>query len=144
MKCASCRGRRARAADSATPASELIYFFADAGRRDRDSEARPVQGGGGLRPGESAALRPAVVGGGVSAARRREERRHPAHVSARGRGAGAADQASAAGRRVDAGGGAAAAGRGVRAGGGQRTGDRRADRAERARTSHRSEAWTAV
>ena len=33
----------------------------------RDSEARAVQGGRGLRPGESAALRAAVVGGGVSA-----------------------------------------------------------------------------
>src|SRR4026209_2468766 len=107
MKCATCRARRARAVGSATPASDtaeregfsradLIYFFADAGRRDRDSEARALQGGRGLRPGESAALRPAVVGGGVSAARRREERRRPAHLSPRGRGAGAADQASIA------------------------------------------------
>src|SRR5262245_46263240 len=117
MKCASCPARRARVAGSATRASDtaeregfllppkprsgeggsradLIYFFADA--RDRDSAARPLQGGRGLRTGESAALRAAVVGGGVSAARRREKRRRPADVSPRGRGAGAADQASAA------------------------------------------------
>src|SRR5262245_26761664 len=111
----------ARVAAAHRRASHVCYTLAsDAGNRDagRDSEARAVQGGGGLRSCEGAAVRAAVVGGGVPGSRVREERGRAARLPARGRRAGAADQAPAAGRRTDARRRAAAARGRERAGGG--------------------------
>ena len=57
-----------------TRASDILFarHMPDDSRAGRDSETRAVQGGGGVRPRQGAAVRAAVVGGGVSGARRRE------------------------------------------------------------------------
>src|SRR5260370_24492996 len=87
---------------SATRASDMLFWPHGRSRSGRDSETRAVQGGGGVRPRQGAAVRAALVGGGVPRSGDRQGRGLAARLSPERRGAGAEDQASAAGGRVDA------------------------------------------
>ena len=139
---------RPTAAGEVSAHSGVCYTFRAScrdSRSGRDSEARAVQGGRGVRAREGAAVRAAIVGSGISASwasRRRRARRASTGASdveqvLRIKHLLLVEGLTLAGARRQA-------RRGDGAGRGGRAGDRRADRPERARAADRGQARAAV